>query len=142
MDQFDFWQKWLLGLGIVMVIFGLGLAFLSGTPVFSIFNQNIDPVFWGGTPLPSSAFTFQRWIYAVLGATLAGWGVCVAFMAQFPFRWRERWAWNALACAILLWFSVDTVYSLVFQVYFNAAFNSLLLIAALLPLGFTRRLFR
>jgi hypothetical protein len=141
MKGFDFWQKWLLGLGLVMVCFGLALAFLSGTVVFSILDQQINPVFWKGVLPPEFTF-FQRWVYAVLGATMAGWGVCVAFMAHFPFRRRERWIWNALAWAIGVWFCVDTAYSLLFRVYFNAVFNIIIFLAALAPLTFTRRHFR
>ena len=141
MNIFDFWQKWLFGLGLVMVGFGLALAFFSGTVVFSIFDQHINPVFWQGITPPEAA-VFQRWIYAVLGATMAGWGVCVAFMANFPYRKRERWVWNALAGAIIVWFCVDTFYSLLFRVFFNAIFNTLLFLAAVLPLAFTRRYFQ
>lgn len=141
MDHFDFWQKWLYGLGIIMVVFGLALAFLNGTVLFLVFDQNIDPVFWRGNQPPAPFVSFQGWIYAVLGATMAGWGVCVAFMAHYPLRKKEGWAWNALASAILLWAVVDTFFSVRFGVYFNALFNLLLLIMAALPLAFTRRFF-
>ncbi len=141
MRSFNFWQMWLFGFGLIIVIFGLALAFFSGSPLFSVFNQNIDPIFWGKTPPPPAYYSFRAWVYAVLGATMAGWGVCVAFMARYPFQRRETWAWNALAAAVLLWFCVDTAFSISFGVYINAAFNTFILVAAALPLAFTRRLF-
>jgi ABC-type Fe3+ transport system permease subunit len=51
MNRFYFWQTWLFVVGLVVVVFGLALAF---------------------------------------------------FIARYPFRNRERWAWNCLAVGLLL----------------------------------------
>jgi hypothetical protein len=142
MNNFNFWQKWLFGVAFVIVIFGLALAFFNDTTLFAFFDQNINPVFWQGQIPPQAFITFKQWNYAVLGATMAGWGVCIAFMTVYPFRKRERWVWNALVSAVLLWFVVDTFFSVRFGVIFNALFNVLVLIAVALPLLFTRRYFR
>jgi tellurite resistance protein TehA-like permease len=49
-----FWQKWLLVVGIIIAIFGILMTFLSGTPLFDLFNRQIDPAFWGsGTSIES-----------------------------------------------------------------------------------------
>ena len=142
MIGFSFWQRWLLAVSAIVVVFGLALAFLNQTPVFDVlFNNQIDPSFWGEQDLPSEAVRFERWIYGVLGATVAGWGVFIAFIAHYPFRNRERWAWYSLAIGLLVWYVPDTALSLVYAP-FNAAFNTLLLIAVGLPLLFTRHDFR
>ncbi len=137
-QRFFFWQRWLLILGVIISLFGVALAFLYSTPVFDIFRQQIDPVFGSFTV---EARSFQQWSYGVLGATMAGWGVCVAFIAQGPFKRRERWAWNCLASAVSLWFVIDTFLSWQFQVYFNVAFNVLIYLAVLVPLAFSRKYF-
>lgn len=142
MDSFSFWQRWLLVVSLVIVAFGLLLALFNQTPVFDfLFNNQINPVFWGTEPLAAQAVMFQKWIYGVLGATVTGWGVAIAFIAHHPFRRKERWAWNCLATGMLVWFIADTSISLYFKVVFNAAFNILLLVAIFLPLLFTRRYF-
>jgi hypothetical protein len=139
MLSFSFWQKWLVALGMVLAVFGTLMALLSGTPLFELFNRQIDPAFWGASAVGESARVFQQWIYGVWGATIAGWGVFVAFIAFYPFREKEKWAWDCLAAGISLWFVLDTLLSVSYRVYFNAVFNTVLLILALLPLAFTRK---
>ena len=142
MNNFTFWQRWLFAAGLVIIAFGLLLAFLSQTPVFDLlFNNQINPVFWGQPAAPSQVAAFQGWIYGMLGSTVAGWGVFITFIAHYPFKNREKWAWDCLALGMSLWFLCDTAISLHFRVYFNAAFNLLLLIIVLLPLTFSRKAF-
>jgi hypothetical protein len=142
MSQFLFWQKWLLVLGGVIVAFGLALAMFNQTPLFdALFNRQINPTFWIEADVTPQIRAFQQWAYGVLGATMAGWGVFILFIAREPFRRRERWAWNCLAFGIGLWFVVDTALSIAANVIFNAAFNSLLLVLVLLPLLATRSYF-
>jgi hypothetical protein len=141
MSRASFWQRWLVGVGLVAV-FGLFMALLNGTPLFALFNDRIDPVFWGGQAIPAAGQAFRGWVYGVWGATVAGWGILVAFIAVYPFKQRECWAWNALAVAVGAWYLLDTGLSLYFGVIFNVFFNTLLLVLAGLPLVFTRRAFQ
>jgi quercetin dioxygenase-like cupin family protein len=136
-----FWQKWLFIVGLTISIFGLVMAFLSGTPFFDLFNEQIDPVFWGSKPVVESIQEFQQWVYGVLGATVTGWGIFLTFIAYHPFRRRKRWARDCVGVGLLIWFCVDTFISLYFRVYFNAAFNTLLFVLGILPLIFTWRYF-
>ncbi len=141
MPNFSFWQKWLLVVGIVIAVFGTLMALLSGTPLFDLFNQQIDPAFWGTNAVGESAKVFQQWVYGVWGATIAGWGIFVTFIAHYPFREKKRWAWDCLVTGMLVWFVLDTSLSVYYQVYFNAAFNTALLILTLLPVVATRKHF-
>ena len=141
MSKFSFWQRWLLVVGLVIAAFGLVMAFLNGTAVFELFNRQIDPVFWGAGDMPEAAARFRQWAYGAWGATVAGWGIFVVFIAHYPFRHRERWTWNCLIAGLLVWYLADTAISLYFKVYFNAAFNTLLLILVTLPLACTRKRF-
>lgn len=139
--RFDFWQKWLFVVSIVIVLFGTFMAFFNQTPLFSVFNEQIDPVFWEGSRVPEDAARFQGWAYGVWGATVAGWGIFIAFLIHFPFKRREPWAWNSLVTGLGFWYLLDTGISLYYGVVFNAVFNSLLLVAVALPLAFTRKNF-
>ncbi|MBM4422436.1 MAG: hypothetical protein FJ030_03460 [Chloroflexi bacterium] len=139
--NFFFWQKWLFVLGLIVALFGLALAFANHTPLFDfLFNNQIDPTFWPGS-VPEEAAAFRRWVYGVLGATVSGWGVFIAFIAHYPFQRKEVWAWNCIAIGMTIWFVSDTAISLYFGVGFNAMFNAALFFAALLPLLFTRKHF-
>ena len=141
MQNFSFWQRWLFVVGLGIAVFGILMAFLSGTPIFDLFNRQIDPAFWGTEASLESIKPFQQWIYGIWGATIAGWGVFVTFIAYYPFRNKEKWAWNCLVLGLLVWFVLDTVLSIFHKVYFNVAFNTTLLILAGLPAIFTRKEF-
>ena len=138
MSNFTFWQKWMVVVGIAIVVFGIFMAALSGSPLFDLFNRQIDPAFWGREQSLGTILGFQHWIYGGWGATIAGWGVFLTFISYFPFRNKEKWAWNCLSLGLLVWFVLDTSISLFYSVYFNAAFNTALLILAGLPIVFTR----
>lgn len=137
---YEFWRRWLLAGSILTALFGLGMALLNPTPLFDVFHNLIDPVFWGTASLPPEAIAFRGWAYALLGAAMLGWGITLAFLAYFPFRRRERWAWWAVAAGMGGWYVVDTGLSLAFGVTFNALFNTVLLVLiGGLPLIFTYR---
>jgi hypothetical protein len=137
-DHFRLWYRWLLIVSILLIFFGVFMAIFNSTPLFDLFNTQIDPVFWGEEPLPTSVASFQAWVYGVLGATVAGWGICMAFIVYHPYRRRERWAWWALTTGIVIWDLIDTTISLSYGVVFNAGFNTLLLLLAGVPLLATR----
>jgi hypothetical protein len=45
----------------------------------------------------------QGWFYGVWGATIAGWGIFLIFMACIPFKQREKWACNCLVVGLGVW---------------------------------------
>lgn len=65
MTSFSFWQRWLFVVGVVVSVFGVMMALLSGTPLFDLFNRQIDPAFWGTNAVGDVARQFQQWIYGV-----------------------------------------------------------------------------
>jgi hypothetical protein len=70
--SFTFWQRWLFSVAILIVLFGLSLAFFNQSAAFDmLFNNQINPVFWNDRMAPENVIAFQRWIYSVLGATVA-----------------------------------------------------------------------
>ena len=139
-DRFGFWQRWLFILSIIIVSFGIFMALFNQSPIFDLFNNQIDPLFWGDTSIPESHLKFQGWVYGVLGSTMAGWGLLLFFIVQNPFRQREKWAWNAIAVSLGFWYLLDTGISLYFGITFNAVFNTVLLILILPPILATKNL--
>ena len=140
--SFSFWQKWLFAAGLTIAIFGFVMALVSGTPLFDLFNRQIDPAFWGANAVGDTARQFQQWIYGVWGATIAGWGIFVTYMARYPFNKKERWAWNCIVLGLAGWFVLDTWLSFYHKVYFNVAFNMGLFVLAMAPVVFTRKDFK
>jgi hypothetical protein len=142
MGSFSFWQRWLFVVALVLVAFGIALALFSQTTVFDVlFNHQINPAFWRTQDTPAFVAAFQGWVYGVLGATVSGWGIFLAFIARYPFRNQERWSWNCMAVGMTVWYVVDTFLSLRFGVVFNATFNTIVLAAVIAPLFATRKAF-
>lgn len=140
--RFSFWQKWLVVVSLYHVVFGLLLAFFSQSPFMDVlFNQYFDPVFWPDNQVSAGTMQYKTWVSGVLGSVIASWGLLIAFIAHYPFKSREKWAWNGIAAAVVFWFVVDTTCSLNYGVTVNAVFNLFTLIIFVLPLLFTRKYF-
>jgi len=139
MIGYSYWHRWLLAVSILVTLFGFFMALTSNRPLFDLFNDRINPAFWGQAGPGPAAEAFQQWVYGVWGATVAGWGILMIFVVYHSLRQQQRWAWRALVVALLAWYLLDTVISLYHGVLFNAAFNSLLLILFLPPLLFIRK---
>ena len=72
---------------------------------------------------------------------MAGWGLMLLFVVQYPFRLREKWAWQSIAISLGFWYVLDTGISQYFGVIFNTVFNTLLLLAVIPPLIATKKHF-
>ena len=123
-----------------MIAFGLIIALLSWTPLFSVFNGLVDDVFWPGGE-PDGLEQYRLWVYGMLGATMAGWGITLAYIVMNPFARREKWAWNAISAGMAVWFVVDTFMSACTNAYFNVGVNVILIVLAGIPLLMTRNSF-
>ncbi|MCF8034057.1 MAG: hypothetical protein K9K66_10510 [Desulfarculaceae bacterium] len=133
MHAFSFYRAWLALAGLLVSAFGLALALGSRGELFAFFTKRVDPVFWGPAGPPAAALEFQSWIYGASGATAAGWGLMMAFLAWTAWGRREPWARYAMAVPLGLWFAVDTFYSLYHGVWINVGLNCLLLVVLGLP---------
>jgi hypothetical protein len=139
-DRFGLWQKWLLAVCLIVIAFGLVMALLSWSPLFGVFDDLVNAVFWPGG-VPAAVDQYRLWVYGMLGATMAGWGVTLAYIVLNPFAKREKWSWNAVTVGIALWFILDTFMSAYTGAYFNVGVNVLLVVLAGIPLSMTRKSF-
>lgn len=140
-NRITFWQKWLLAVSLGISLFGLFMALFNHTLLFDFFNQQINPSFWGTAHPPEGVLSFQRWLYGIWGATIAGWGIFLTFVTYFSFKRREKWAWNCMSIGLGIWFVLDTWISWQYGVFFNVIFNIVVAVAAGLPLAFSRSAF-
>lgn len=129
-----FWVRWIEVLGGVILAFGALLAIAGGTDVCRPLNELINPSFWGDEGLSAASKDFQTWIYALLGATMMGWGIAVVALARFGLGNGLRWAWWSLVIGIAGWYVLDTAASVIAGVWFNVALNTVILVAAAIPL--------
>ncbi len=134
--MFEFFRVWLLVLGSAMALAGTAMVLIAGTPLFAVAGRLLDRPFWGGGP-DETTRRFQAWACSVTFATMAGWGLCLAFIAANAFATRQSWAWWAIAASVAVWYPLDTGRSLFHGVYVNALLNTALLLAVAVPLAFT-----
>ena len=140
--SFNFWQKWLIVVGLYHVVFGLLLALFGQTHFMDLLlNQYFDPVFWPDNDITQAAAQYKAWSTSVLGSVVASWGIFIAFLAYYPFNAKEKWAWVCITAAVLLWFVVDTSCSLYYGVVVNAMFNLVTFSLFVAPLVATRKHF-
>jgi hypothetical protein len=137
MGRFQFWRSWLVVAAGAMAVFGMAMTLLSASDGFAVFNARIDPIFWNGAQPPASAIAFRTWAYAVWGATVTALGLLVALVARSAFNPKSAWVRDSLALCLIVWYALDTGASLAWGVTFNAAFNTVVLLALAAPLAFT-----
>lgn len=141
MRWFEFWRKWMLVVFVAQAAFGLFLAIFGPHFVLgAYYDQYIDALF-GRPDIPPQFTFFHRWVYALLGSTIASWSVAMAFIAYYPYAKREKWAWSCIFLSVLVWFPLDTSASAAFKVWPNVIFNASALIAIAIPLLATRKAF-
>jgi hypothetical protein len=140
-NRFLLWRNWLLAVCAMVIVFGLIIALLSWSPLFGIFNELVNGVFWNGSAPDANTGQFVLWAYGMLGATMAGWGVTLAFIVYHPYTKKERWAWNSIVIGLSVWFVIDTLMSVYTRAYFNVGVNVLLIIMAGIPLLMSRKSF-
>lgn len=104
-------------------------------------NRGVVAAFFGPADEPPGAVALRHWLYAVEGSTLVAFGILGLGVAATAFRCRERWARNALALAVGVWYPLDTLVSLAHGVMVNAALNTGIAVVLLVPLLATWRQF-
>lgn len=140
--NFSFWRKWLLAASLYHVVFGLMLAFFGQSALMDLLlNQYFDPIFWPDGQISAGTMQYKGWVMSVLGAVTVSWSLLIAFIAYYPFKSREQWAWSGLAVAVSFWFVIDTGCSLYYRVPVNAFFNLFTLLLFAVPLMFTWKYF-
>jgi hypothetical protein len=142
LEKFIFWQRWLLIVGLILVDMGLYMTFLKGTPYFALFDNLVNPIFWASAIAPANVTEFQGWVYGLWGVAVTVWGTFLAFIAHYPFKQKEKWAWNCVFATVLLWYLPAAFVSLQFNAVLNVVANTAFLILLILPLIFTRKDFQ
>ena len=139
--MFQFWRKWLMAVIVIMGLFGGMIVIWGPIALPNFFGAALYSPFMGHGKAPLVLNQFDSWIFGVLGATIVGWTVTMGFIVAIPFARRERWSWWCVLISMLVWYVLDTGISLHHGNFANAAFNSVALGAALLPLVKTWRVF-
>ena len=139
MELFAFWRKWLIVMGVLHVLAG---AILFLPALIGLEFPHISSAFWQSGIVPDRVKAFYIWTFAVYSAMKIAWALFIIFVAQFPFKKKERWSWYCLFVCISTWFVIDSFFSYSFGALDKVIGNSVFYILSVLPLIFTWRHFR
>jgi hypothetical protein len=116
--SFIFWQKWLVIISCAGILVGFLLPFLSTVDFIAAnYNQALSETFFGQKTLPKNVFIYNQWVWAMLGAVIIAWSICMLFLALYPFKKHEKWSWWCIASSLLITFIVDIGFSIHFNFY-------------------------
>ena len=137
----DLWWKWLVVMCAATVFFSLALIFL---PVLS--KESFSALYLGSADaylaFSETGVRYVLFIQGVLGAVMVGWMLSMIAIIMGPFRRGEFWSWKAIAGSLVLWFLLDSGYSIASGFWQNAILNLTLLVGFAVPLAASFRQFR
>ncbi len=78
----DFWKKYLAIISISIIIMGVYVTFFKNTPLYSLFSNLIDPVFWPDKSITQGTQDFKGFIYSFSGVFILLWGMNFFFISR------------------------------------------------------------
>ncbi len=136
-----FWFRWLYLVILGVMLFGAGMVLVPevARDFFSLLFYSSPGEFQAR--YPADANEYIMFAHGVLGATMLGWGATMLLILKGPFRRCESGGWMMLAMPLILWFVMDSAFSLYTGFRQNVLLNAVLLLLFGIPLGATRRYF-
>jgi hypothetical protein len=129
-----FWKKYLTIISGSIIVMGLYVTFFKNTPMYSLFSNLIDPVFWPDKSIIQGTQDFKGFIYSFSGVFVLLWGLNFFFISRYALLRGNRWAWNCIAVSTLTWVLIMIPFSIVYKVYYNAIGNVLFFIIIAIPM--------
>jgi len=129
-----FWKKYLMAIGLALIAMGAYVAIFNNTPVFALFGNLIDPVFWSNTMMTEGTKKFKGFIYNFSGTYVLLWGINFFFISKYALVRGNKWAWNCLALSTIVWFVIMEPFSILYKVYHNAIGDVIFFIIIMIPM--------
>jgi hypothetical protein len=129
-----FWKKYLMTIGLALIAMGVYVAILNNTPVFALFGNLINPVFWSDNMTTHGTQNFKGFIYSFSGTYVLIWGINFFFISKYALVKGNEWAWNCLALSTILWFVIMEPFSIYYKVYYNAIGDIVFFILIAIPM--------
>jgi hypothetical protein len=126
-------ESWLLMVAVGHVALGLLMPFIAYSAAFDFYAAQLAAMFWEGGPVPPQAESFQRWIVALFGPTVAAWGVLMVFLIRYGARTQEKWPWNALLVSVVVWAPADILLSLIHDFWLHVIIDAFAIMVIAVP---------
>lgn len=128
-------KRWLQTLAIIHIIGGLLLPVMVYTPLAAPYFEHLQAAFTNSNPQP------LQFLIGVFGPTVASWGLLFFYAIEKAFESQTGKDWWVLVSAALVWAVLDTVFSIINNVFAHLYLNGGVLMLFLLPLVLTRKHF-
>jgi len=125
------WWRGLVFAAGFTVMFGLAMVFLPDLTQW-YFNSIIFGT--ADNPFDVDAKRYIVFAFGVLGAVMIGWAVSLLILIFIPLRRGEIWAWWTIAASIMIWFVIDSAFSVISDYSGNAVSNGAFLLIFALPM--------
>lgn len=131
--RFYHWVKYLKTLSLFFSVQGFLWAVWGSFDPLGIYDSLMAKAFFNRDLLPVEAARVLRFILVPFGATTGGYFILQYYIAANAFARREKWSYQAIFLAFMLWFIVDTTLSLYLRAYFNVLLANLPALLLMLP---------
>lgn len=131
-------KRFLLLYAFAHIVGGLLLPCLVDTALFTHYNNAVATAF---NTQDAAARAQASYLSALMGPTVASWGLLFALAVQQSFAKPTRMAWWGMLGAGLLWAPHDSWLAWQHGIYLNALINGASLLALLAPLCLVRHNF-
>lgn len=129
-----FYKLWLAVSAIVIGIFGPVFALGTMLPTSELARWTLDLLSWPIDGVQSYADATTRFLSALTGGFLFGWGVMVWCLRQWVFDAAPEGVRRALLTSTLAWFFLDSAGSIASGNPLNAFFNIIVLLLVVGPM--------
>ena len=125
---------WLITVSIVVIVAGIIFALIA-----PYFFQSIQDIFYHSfndqsiQNINSMDKNHINWIYAVLGGTLAGWGMMILSLSLNLLKDNNKIIWNTILFSVITWFVIDTIITIKYMVVPNLILNITILLSIIIP---------
>lgn len=118
---------------------GVAVAFAGTGPMFAMWRTAAAGSFYGTETLPPEIAELVGLTLGILGGSIAGKWVAAWALARRYAQTGSPWMWRALVAGLLVWFAVDSGFSLGLDATFNVAMINLMpLVVFGIPLWLAR----
>lgn len=81
-DTMEFWKRYLFFISFAIIAMGAYVALCNRTPLFALFGNLIDPVFWPDNAITKGTQGFKGFIYSFSGVYVLLWGINFSFISK------------------------------------------------------------
>ena len=143
MKKYKIFIKWLQTISVILCLFGISLAFFGKSPFFFwLFFGQPYPTFFESSTFTEQVILLGAWNGAMAGSAYTFTGILMFFIFTFSFLKREKWAFSAILTGLIIWYSLNTGFTIIYKVYFKIIIDTIFFLSVMIPIIIIRKGFK